>query len=113
MTLFLAGAGQTVEKLEGGAVGVPGQGKPLLPLQLTMSVDPSYRGVPYNGPRSAAAEILYAGSLAQIANGVVQMNVQLPDLDIDSVRDAKLTVQVGDDPASASTAAIFVWNGGR
>lgn len=96
MTLFVAGAGKTQDALQDGAIGVPGQGTPSLPLQLTINV----------GPQTATPQILYAGSLSQTANAVVQINIRLPDLDIPTVRDAQLILKVGE--ASAPPAVIFI-----
>jgi uncharacterized protein (TIGR03437 family) len=111
MTLFVSGAGQAEGGLQDGAIGVPGQGRPLLPIQLTMDVDALWRGTLYNGPRTVAPDVLYAGSLAQTANEVLQMNIRLPEIDVPTVHSAQLLLEVGG--AKAPSAAIFVSNSGR
>lgn len=110
MTLFVSGTGEAQRGLQDGAIGVPGQGTPVLPIQLTMDVDLLFRGAAYSGPPTVVPDILYVGSLAQTANEVVQLNIRLPELDVPLVHSAQLSLKVGD--ASAPAAAIFVMNGG-
>jgi uncharacterized protein (TIGR03437 family) len=111
MTLFLSGTGEARGGLQDGAIGIPGQGTPVLPMQLTMNVDGLWRGAVYSGPQTVLPDILYAGSLAQTANEVVQLNIRLPEFDVPTVHSAQLTLKVGD--ASTPAATIFVANGGR
>ncbi len=111
LMLFVSGAGEAQDGLRDGAAGIPGQGRPLLPIQLTMDVDLLWRGVVYSGPSTVVPDILYAGSLAQTANEVVQINVRLPEFDVPAVHSAQLSLKIGG--ASAPAAAIFVSNGGR
>jgi uncharacterized protein (TIGR03437 family) len=111
MTLFVSGTGEAQGGLQDGAIGIPGQGTPLLPVQLTIAVDLLWRGALYNGPQTVVPDILYVGSLAQTANEVVQVNIRLPEFDVPTVHSAQLSLKVGN--ASAPTAAIFVSNGGR
>ncbi len=111
MMLFVSGAGEAQGGLQDGAIGVPEQGRPLLPIELTMEVDPLWRGALYSGPQTVVPDILYAGSLAQTANEVVQMNIRLPELDVPAVHSTRLSLKIGGE--SAPDAAIFVSNSGR
>ena len=55
-------------------------------------------------------EVMYAGSLTGTANGVVQLNVKLPPLDVPAPAPVPVIVAVGD---AATVAAIYLCNCGH
>jgi uncharacterized protein (TIGR03437 family) len=96
VTMFLTGAGAVTEPPTDGAVGVPFQGQPQLPVHVTVGTQD--------------ATVLYAGSSAGAVTGVLQLNIKLPDLDAGAVVRSPISVSVGD---STTSSYIYLWNGGH
>ena len=94
--MFLAGAGAVMGPIVDGGMGVPGQGRPALPIRVTVG--------------GGDGEVMYAGSLTGTANGVVQLNVKLPPLDVPATAPVPVIVAVGD---AATVAAIYLCNCGH